>query len=101
MNASALAGWRPLTGAFVIWFVHFMGCWVAVEIWPRQWPANALAWVLTALALGALGIEWRRLRDGAARGDLAGWHRRIGRGAVAIAATAIVFGALPSLVLLP
>ena len=101
MNASSLAGWRPLIGAFVIWFVHFMGCWVAVEIWPRQWTANALAWGLTALALGALFVEGWRLRAGAARKPLAHWNRRIGRGAVAIAAAAVVFGALPSLVFLP
>jgi hypothetical protein len=101
MNASALAGWRPLIGAFVVWFVHFMGCWVAVEIWPGQWVANALAWGLTALALAALGVEALRLRAGAARGDLAGWNRRIGQGAIAIAGAAVVFGALPSVVFLP
>ena len=101
MNASALAGWRPLIGAFVIWFVHFMGCWVAVEIWPGQWPANVLAWGLTALALAALGFEALRLRAGASRGDLADWNRRIGQGATAIAGAAVVFGALPSLVFLP
>lgn len=78
-----------------------LGCWVAVEIWPRQWAANALAWGLTALALGALFVEGWRLRARAPRNPLAGWNRRIGRGAVAIAAAAVVFGALPSLVFLP
>lgn len=101
MNGASPAGWRPLIGAFVIWFLHFMGCWVAVEVWPRQWAANALAWGLTALALGALLVEGWGLRAGAVRRGLAGWNRRIGRGAVAIAAVAVVFGALPSLVFLP
>jgi len=101
MNAARPAGWWPMAGAFVIWFAHFMGCWVAAELWPRQWPANALAWGLTALALVALGIEWGRVRAGAARGDLAGWNRRVGPGAIAIATVAVVFDALPSLVFLP
>lgn len=101
MSGSSVAPWRPLIGAFVIWFVHFMGCWVAVEVWPRQWAANALAWALTAVALAALGAEGWRLRAGAAPAGLDGWNRRIGRGAVAIAAAAVVFGALPSLVFLP
>lgn len=101
MNAAGLAGWRPMVDAFVIWFAHFMGCWVAVELWPRQWPANALAWGFTALALGALGVEWSRLRDGMSRGELAGWNRHVGRGAVVIASVAVVFGALPSVVFLP
>jgi hypothetical protein len=98
MNASRPTGWRPMIGAFVIWFGHFMGSWVAVELWPGQWPANALAWGLTA---GALGVEWSRLRAGAARGELADWSRRVGPGAIAIAAAAVVFGALPSIVFLP
>lgn len=96
-----LSAWRPMVGAFVIWFAHFMGAWVAVELWPQAWRANALAWGLTALALGALGVEWSRLRAGAACGELGGWSRRIGRGAIAIAAAAVVFGAVPSLVFLP
>jgi hypothetical protein len=100
VNAAHRAGWRPMVGAFVIWFAHFVGCWAAAELWwPRQWPANALAWGLTLLALAALVVEWRRLHAG--HGELAGWNRRVGRGAVAIAAAAVVFGALPSLVFLP
>ncbi|UUX95254.1 hypothetical protein [Aquabacterium sp. J223] len=103
MNAIRTASWRPLVGAFSIWFAHFMGCWVAAELWwPRQWPANALAWALTPLALAALAFEWKRVRHGmSAAGDFAGWNRRIGTGAIAIAAAAVVFGALPSLVFLP
>lgn len=101
MTAVRPAGWRPLVGAFVVWFAHFMGCWVAAETWPRQWPANVAAWVLTALALAALAVERRRLHTDAARGRLAPWQGRVGCGAVAIAAAAVVFGALPSLVFLP
>jgi membrane protein implicated in regulation of membrane protease activity len=103
ISAARAAGWRPLVGGFVIWFVHFMGCWAAAELWwPGRWPAHVLAWALTVLALAALGWEWRRLRASpASGGDFAGWNRRIGTGATAIAAAAVVFGAMPSLVLLP
>jgi len=101
MNKAPSPGWLPMVGAFVIWFAHFMLCWVAVEIWPGQWVANACAWALTAAALLALGLHARRLQAGVSRGELTGWTRRLGQGAVAIAAVAVVFGAVPSLVFLP
>ena len=101
MNAGRTGAWLPITGAFIVWFVHFMVCWVAVEIWPRQWIANALAWGATAVALLALGTHWVRLGAGTPTGETASWARRLGRGAAAIASVAVVFGALPSLVFLP
>jgi hypothetical protein len=101
MTAAALSGWRPMLTAFVIWFAHFMLCWAAVEIWPRQWPANMLAWTLTPLALVALGLQWVRLRAGRPGGELTGWIRRFGQAATALASVAVVFSAVPSIVFLP
>jgi hypothetical protein len=100
-TGAATAGWLPVTGAFIVWFAHFMACWVAVEIWPRQWIANALAWGATAVALLALGACWVCLGPGRPAGETASWTRRLGRGATAIASVAVVFSALPSLVFLP
>lgn len=101
MKAPRLASTRPILAAFSIWFVHFMLCWAAVEVWPRQWPANVLAWAFTALALLVLGVYGVRLQRSVPQGELTGWTRRFGQGATAIATLAVVFTAIPSLVFLP
>lgn len=101
VNAVRTGAWLPIIGAFVVWFLHFLVCWVAVEIWPRQWIANELAWGATAVALLALGMHWIRLGAGTAPGDTARLTRRLGRGATVIAGVAVVFSALPSVVFLP
>jgi uncharacterized membrane protein YidH (DUF202 family) len=86
--------------AFVIWFAHFMLCWGAVEIWPSESRAHQLAWVFTAMALLAMGVHFVRTEREGGRGELAGFSRRFARGAIAIATVAVLFTALPSLVLL-
>lgn len=92
---------RPIVTAFVIWFVHFISIWAAGEVWPNQWTANALAWGFTAIALLAVGVHYLRLKARHADGGLPGWSYRFARGAIAIAAAAVVFSALPSFFLMP
>ena len=101
MKSPGKADWLPLVWAFVVWFVHFMLCWTAAEVWPRQWQANALAWAATAVALLVLAWYWRHLHGTRPPGTLSGWVHRLGRGATALAGVAVVFSALPSLVFLP
>ena len=101
MNATKRSGVRPNVMAFVIWFVHFIVLWTGAEIWPHQWAANSLAWTATAIALLALGVHFFRLRTQHSKGYLSGWGYRFARGAAAIAMSAVVFSALPSVVFLP
>ncbi len=93
------SGWLFVT-AFLIWFVHFLSIWVAGEIWPHQWMANAFAWVATAVALLAIGVHYLRLKADDVSGGLAGWSYRFARGAIVIATAAVLFSALPSFVFL-
>jgi hypothetical protein len=93
--------WRPIVTAFLIWFVHFMVCWAAGEIWPHQWTANTLAWGATVIALLAVGMHFVRVKAQHAEGALLGWNYRFAQGAIAIATAAVLFSALPSIVLLP
>ena len=93
--------WRPIVTAFVIWFVHFMVSWVASEIWPLQWTANAVAWGATAIALLAVGVHFVQVKGQHAVGGLSGWDYHFARGAVAIATLAVLFSALPSFVFVP
>lgn len=101
MTALGQMSWRPMVTAFVIWFVHFMVSWAAVEIWPHQWMANAVAWGATAIALFAVGVHARRVKARHASGGLSDWHYHFALGAVAIATVAVLFSAVPSLVFLP
>ena len=102
MTSSAL---RPVRGliltAFSIWFVHFLLCWAAVEIWPGQPLANRLAWAFTVLALAAMGWHFSRVQRLSGQGGLVGFSRRFAQGAVAIATVALLFTAVPTLVFLP
>lgn len=95
------SGGRPIVTAFVIWFAHFMVIWVAGEIWPHQWTANALAWGATAIALLAVALHYVRLKAHHADGGLGGWSYRFARGAMALATAAVVFSAVPSFLLFP
>jgi hypothetical protein len=101
MKAVGSSARRPMLTAFIIWFAHFMICWVAVEIWPAGWRANQLAWGFTALALLAMGVHFVQLDRRAECGELAHFSHRLARGAIAIATVAVVFTALPSVVFLP
>ena len=100
-QAGAPSAGRPFVTAFGIWFLHFMSIWAAGEIWPHQWAANASAWGLTAIALVAVGLHCMHIGARHGRGAIAGFSDRFARGAGAIAAVAVVFSALPSLVFLP
>ena len=93
--------WRPIVTAFAIWSVHFMACWTAAEVWPYQRAANALAWGATAIALLALGMHFMQIKAQHAEGGLPGWQYRFAQGAMAIATTAVLFIAVPSIVFLP
>ncbi|MFG6414288.1 hypothetical protein ACG02S_10285 [Roseateles sp. DC23W] len=96
------SSWPPLLTAFTIWFVHFMACWAAGElVWPQQRAANATAWAATALALLALGAHAVHLQRRHVAGALPGWQRRFAQGATALATVAVLFSALPAVVLLP
>jgi hypothetical protein len=95
------SNWWPIVTAFAIWFVHFMLCWAAGEIWPHQWTANALAWGVTVIALLAMGVHFVRVKARHAEGPLPVWNYRFAQGAIAIATAAVLFSALPSIVFLP
>ena len=99
------SAWRPILVALSIWFAHFMVCWAASElIWPQQRAAHLAAAGATLIALAALILHGRGLHATAATTDTAtdtGWMHRFARRATALAATGVIFSALPALVLLP
>lgn len=101
MKAGKPVAWLPIVGAFAIWFVHFMVSWAASEIWAHERTANGVAWAATALALLAMAAHALYIRARRAAGALAEWHCHLALGAVALATVAMLFSALPSLLLWP
>ncbi len=101
MKSAGRVGIRTMLHAFLIWFAHFMLCWTAVEIWPDALRANMLAWGFTAVALLAMGMQWVQVHRSTERGELATFDHQMARGSIAIAALAILFTTLPSIVFLP
>lgn len=96
-----MSPWPPLLTALTIWFAHFMTCWAASElVWPHQRMANVFAWAATAIALLALGMHALRLRGLLAAGELTVWHYGCSQGAAALATVAVVFSALPAILLM-
>lgn len=97
--------WRsygaPILAAFAIWFVHFVLCWAVAEVWPQGRLANRLAWGFTVAALLAIGVHARRVARRSAGGEFAVTGLRLARGSIVIAAVAVVFTALPSVLLRP
>lgn len=98
MKAAALMPGRALATAFVIWFVHFMLCWAVAEFWAEDAPATRLAWAFTAAALLAIAVHAARLRSLGRHGEDDPPTLRIARGANAIAAVAVLFTAVPTIV---
>lgn len=101
MRPQAPSVWPPIVTAFTIWFIHFMVCWTAGEIWPDGWLANVLAWVATALALPALAVHAVRVAARRRAHGPTDWYFRFAQGAVGLAVLATVFSAVPSIVYVP
>lgn len=98
MKPSSLAPGRAIATALVIWFVHFMLCWAVAEFRAEDVPATRLAWAFTVAALLAIAVHGARLRRLGRHGDDDLPTLRIARGANAIAAVAVLFTALPTIV---
>ena len=96
MSASS---WRAIVTALSIWFAHFLVCWAASElVWPGQRAAHAVAAGATLVAWAALLLHLRGLH---LQGDSAEirWKNRLARRATALAALAVLFNALPAVLL--
>ena len=97
-DRGSFAAWVPITGAFSIWFAHFLLIYAAALIWPDQALAKVAAAVATLLALGLLALLFRWLRSVHAGGAQTAFARRFGMGSLFIATAATVFDAVPALI---
>ena len=100
MKPTGASSWRPIVTALSIWFAHFMACWAASElVWPGQPAAHVAAAGATLVAWAALGLHLRGLPERGAGAEIR-WKNRLARRATALAAVAVLFNALPAMLLL-
>ncbi|MBB3860645.1 type VI protein secretion system component VasK [Novosphingobium hassiacum] len=82
--------WRGAALAFTIWMAHFGVLWGASSIFPDASPARWIALIATVLAMAALVLVWRR-RSPESSGAVLPL-------ACALAAAAVLFGAMPAVI---
>ena len=99
MKATDPSSWRPIVTALSIWFAHFLVCWAASElVWPGQRAAHVVAAGATVIAWAALVLHLRGLHKQGAGAEIR-WKNRLARRATALAALAVLFNALPAVLL--
>lgn len=90
------AMWRILLGPMVIWSAHFFALWTASSVWPDRPAARIAAALATLAALAALAWLTVRTWRSDTGGPDAGWIRRVGLLACAVAAVSILWQSLPA-----
>ena len=94
-----MRAWAILLGGLTVWTAHFFALYAIGSVLPGQ--CEARWWVLAATvpALAANGlILWRTVGPGG--GDsLDGWIARVGAGGAALSLLAVIWQALPALMI--
>lgn len=93
-----MRGWPTLIGGLCVWAAHFVALYAIASIWPGD--AQVARWLVIGATVNALILIGALfLRASPTRGDdaLDRWIADGGRIALAIAAVAVVWQALPAL----
>lgn len=91
--------WRNLLGGLILWTAHFFAIYIVASFWPGTLLARVLVLMATILALAVAGwramLVLRNMRT--APDDFLRWSRGLALLSYALAATAILYQGLPSL----
>lgn len=91
--------WRSLLGGLILWTAHFFAIYIIASLWPGTFLARVLVLMATILALAVAGwrsmLVLRNMR--AVPDDFTRWSRGLALLGYALAATAILYQGLPSL----
>jgi hypothetical protein len=92
-------GWTWLLGGLIVWAIHFFVLYGIASIWLTTPLARALTLLATALCLAADALLIVRIRRSDASGEMDGWMRAVALYGAAISVVAILWQALPALLL--
>jgi hypothetical protein len=87
-----------LLGGLLLWTVHFFSLYGIGEFAGASAASRGAVLLLSALALGAIGLLARQLLPLARSEDFARWRAGVALGGLALSALAIVWQALPALI---
>jgi hypothetical protein len=92
-----MRAWTILLGGLIVWTAHFFALYAIGSVLPGRDEARWWVLAATLLALAANGlILWKTI--GSASGDpLDGWIVRVGAGGAALSLLAVIWQALPAL----
>lgn len=94
-----MRAWLVLLAGLLIWTAHFFGIYIAASLFPGTILARWLTAILTLIALGSLAavtLPMAKRARSATRQDLSRWLEELALLASALAAIAILYQGLPS-----
>jgi hypothetical protein len=92
-------GWRFLLGGLIVWTVHFFALYAIGSIFLTTPLARALTLLATLACLAAAALLIARVRRSGAATPMDAWMRTVALYGAAIAVVAILWQALPALLL--
>lgn len=94
-----MRAWTFLLGGLIIWTVHFFVLYGIGSIFLTSVSARVLTILVSLACLGAAALLWSRVQASGAQEEVAGWMRGVALLGIAIAAVAVVWQALPALLI--
>lgn len=93
-----MRSWLTLLGGLLVWAVHFFALYGIGEFAGASAASRGAVLLLSALALGAVGLLARRLLPLDRSEDFARWRAGVALGGLVLGALAIAWQALPALI---
>lgn len=94
-----MRGWTFMLGGLIIWTVHFFALYGIGSIFLTSTLARVLTILVSAACLAAAVLLWRRARRSGRREEVGGWMRQVALLGVGISAVAVVWQALPAILI--
>ena len=94
-----MRGWTFLLGGLIVWAAHFFALYAIASIFLTTMLARGLALLATALCLGAALLLFRHARRRFSADGTELWMRAVALAGLGIATVAIVWQALPALLI--
>lgn len=92
-------GWSLLLGGLIVWSVHFFALYAIASILLTTVPARLATLGVTLLCLGADLILFRQARRSSPADRTERWMRGVALSGLAISAVAIIWQAMPALLI--
>lgn len=94
-----MRGWSGLLGGFIVWAVHFFALYIIGSVFLTTSLARVLVGIVTLACLAAITVLLVRILRTTTPSPMEGWMRVVALGGVGLSVVAIVWQALPAVIL--